>query len=167
MLSRPGTSEGNERLLDVRWTLDASLELARALVESRARIVTEYEEAPLIRANDGRLSQVFLNLLLNAAQSIEPGHPESNEIRIRCRGDRDRVIVSISDTGCGIPRENRALIFNPFFTTKSPQEGTGLGLAICESIVKGLGGKITMEENPAGGATFHVEIPAKEPSPQR
>ncbi len=159
-LSRSGANEETERLIDVRWTLDASLNLARALVASRARIVTEYEEAPLVRANDARLSQVFLNLLLNAAQAIEPGHPEQNEIRIRSGvTDRGRVFVSISDTGRGIPPENLDRIFDPFFTTKPPQEGTGLGLSICQSIVCGLGGEISVEAPSGHPTTFRVELP--------
>jgi len=165
-LSRTGAKEETERLLDVRWTLDSSLNLARALVSARARIETDYQEAPLVRANDARLSQVFLNLLLNAAQAIEPGAPERNEIRIRSGvAESGRVFVSISDTGCGIPKENLGRIFDPFFTTKPPQEGTGLGLSICQSIVCGLGGEISVERRNGRGTTFRVELPPREQRP--
>jgi two-component system, NtrC family, sensor kinase len=160
-LSRTGANEETERLLDVRWTLDSSLKLARALVSTRARIVTEYAEAPLVRANDARLSQVFLNLLLNAAQAIEPGRPDENEVRVRCgKSEEGGVFVSISDTGRGIAPEDLPRIFDPFFTTKAPHEGTGLGLSICQSIVWGLGGSIRVEPGGARGTTFRVDLPS-------
>jgi PAS domain S-box-containing protein len=157
-LSRTGANEDTERLLDVRWTLDSSIALARALISTRARIVTEYAEAPLIRANDARLAQVFSNLLLNAAQAIEPGKPELNEIRVRCGvAQNGNVFVSISDTGGGIPAGNHDRIFEPFFTTKP--DGTGLGLSICQSIVCGLGGQITADSQTPRGTTFRIELP--------
>jgi signal transduction histidine kinase len=130
-------------------------------LNGRARLVVDCEGVPPVRSNATRLGQVFLNLIVNGAQAIAPGNPERNEIRISARlASPGRVMVDVSDTGCGIPPENLERIFDPFFTTKPVGEGTGLGLAVCLSIVRSLGGSISVDSVPGKGTTFHVTLPA-------
>jgi CheY-like chemotaxis protein len=112
-------------------------------------------------ANDTRLGQVFLNLLINAAQAIGDGNVERNEIRIASRTDQQgQVVVEISDTGPGIPEKVRARIFEPFFTTKPVGKGTGLGLSICHDIIAALGGTIAVESEVDRGTLVRVTLPA-------
>ncbi|CAM3299638.1 histidine kinase [Corallococcus sp. ZKHCc1 1396] len=126
----------------------------------RARLVVECDGVPPVQGNGSRLGQVFLNLLLNAAQSIPPGNAEANEVRVVARpGAPGHVLVEVRDTGCGIAPEHRERIFDPFFTTKPLGVGTGLGLAVCHGIVTSLGGTLTMESSPGQGSIFRVCLP--------
>lgn len=148
-------------LVDVRWSLDAATNIARNEIEKRARLITRYGDVPLVRANESRLGQVFLNLLVNAAQAIPDGDPSGNEVRIATRVDAlGRVVIEISDTGPGIAAHEMERVFDPFFTTKPVGVGTGLGLSICHGIVAGLGGSIEIASAPGQGATFRVTLPA-------
>src|SRR6185295_1309014 len=113
-----------------------------------------------VHANEARLGQVFLNLLVNAAQAIPEGSADKNMIKIVTQWNGgDRVIVEVHDTGAGIPPEVAARIFEPFFTTKAVGSGTGLGLAIVHRIVASLSGRVAAEPRPGGGTIFHVELP--------
>ncbi|MGO8969168.1 MAG: PAS domain S-box protein [Myxococcaceae bacterium] len=147
--------------VDVRKVLSFAAKMADKELRQRARVVSELEDVPAVLGSEGRLGQVFLNLLLNAAQAIPDGAATSNEIRIRCL-HRDRtVVVEVSDTGRGIPEELQARIFDPFFTTKPVGEGTGLGLAVCHGIVRGLGGEISVRSEVGRGSTFSVLLPTQ------
>lgn len=113
-------------------------------------------------ANASRLGQVFLNLLLNAAQAIEPGAVEKNEVRVSTFVDAaGDVVIEIRDTGRGVPPEVAPHVFEPFFTTKPHGEGTGLGLWICHQILQSLGGHIALSSPPGRGACFRVTLPAQ------
>jgi CheY-like chemotaxis protein len=105
------------------------------------------------------LGQVFLNLLVNAAQAIAEGRPESNEVRLVSRVEGTCAVVEVQDTGCGIDADVRARLFEPFFTTKPKGVGTGLGLSICKGIVESHGGRLSVESQPGEGTTFRVELP--------
>lgn len=154
-------------LVDVRWALEAATNIARMEIEKRARLVTHYADVPLVRANESRLAQVFLNLLVNAAQAIPEGDPARNEVRIITSVDPfGRVVIEISDTGPGIAADEIERVFDPFFTTKPAGKGTGLGLSICHGIVAGLQGAIDVTSAPGNGATFRVTLPSAQPSPQ-
>ncbi len=145
----------------VAKVLRAAMNLAGGELRSRARLSTSIEEVPPVLASESRLSQVFLNLLVNAAQAIPEGQAERNEISVSARpGAGQRVLVEVRDTGCGIPPEHRRRIFDPFFTTKPPGVGTGLGLAICHGIVSSLGGEIDVESQVGRGTSFRVSLPA-------
>jgi two-component system, NtrC family, sensor kinase len=123
------------------------------------RIEREYlEELPVAWTDPPLLRQVVLNLLNNAAYAV--GRDGAIKVRTRAHG-KERLVLEVSDTGCGIPPENAGKIFDPFFTTKPPGKGTGLGLSICHNIVSRLGGKISMESEAGRGSTFSVELPAK------
>ncbi len=134
-----GADEDRRVPVDLRRVLDASVNLAWNDIRHRARLVKEYGETPLVLANEARLGQVFLNLLVNAAQALQVGGAEDNVIR---------VITSSADGHVTV------------FTTKPVGVGTGLGLWICQGIVSSLGGQISAENGPGGGAVFRVTLPA-------
>lgn len=123
------------------------------------------EDLPMILAEADRLEQVFINLMLNARDAIEERWENSmdpNAIRritLSTKSEKSHVIVSVSDTGHGIPKKIRSKIFEPFFTTKKVGKGTGLGLSISYGIIKECGGKITATNNPDGGAFFQIRFP--------
>jgi two-component system, NtrC family, sensor kinase len=145
--------------MDVRETLDQAIVMAQNEIRHKARLVKSYEDIPLIHANAGKLGQVFLNLLVNAAHALPSGSAAYNEIRVRCFLADNNVLVEVEDTGPGISHELIERIFEPFFTTKPIGEGTGLGLAICHGIVTGLGGTIEVDSEPGVGSTFRVTMP--------
>ncbi|MEI8258681.1 MAG: ATP-binding protein, partial [Deltaproteobacteria bacterium] len=147
--------------VDVRGPLETSIKLTSNEIRHRARLVRDLRPVPMVDASESRLGQVFLNLLVNAAQSIPEGSVVSNEVRVATRVAGDgRVLVEVSDTGGGMTPEVQARIFDPFFTTKAVGAGTGLGLSICSGIVKALGGEILVESTPGKGSTFSVLLPA-------
>jgi PAS domain S-box-containing protein len=152
--------EERQTMVSVEALLESSISMAANEIRHRAQLVRDFGGVPAVRANDARLGQVFLNLLVNAAQAIPEGHAEHNQIRVATRtDDAGRVVVAIGDTGCGIPPAVSARIFDPFYTTKPIGEGTGLGLAICQSIVTALGGEIQVESEVGVGTTFRVVLP--------
>lgn len=145
--------------VDVEAIMESSVRMAWNEVRHRALLVKNYGVLPKVAANEARLGQVFLNLLVNAAQSIREGDAEHNEIRIDVRHDGARAIIEISDTGAGIPPEIVGRIFDAFFTTKAVGVGTGLGLAICQRIVTDMGGELTVRSELGKGTTFSVTLP--------
>jgi len=114
---------------------------------------------PAVDANEARLGQVFLNLVVNAAQALPAGQAERNEIRVTTRLEGERVVIEVSDTGPGIPPHIIGRIFDAFFTTKAVGVGTGLGLAICQRIVTDMSGTLTVESEVGKGTTFRVSLP--------
>ncbi len=162
--------DGKEEAVDVHRVLDSVTQMASSTVRARAKLVKEYGDVPPVRGNEGKLFQVFLNLVINAAHAIEEGHSETNEIRLTtCLDDGGRIMVMVRDTGQGIPPEHLRRIFDPFFTTKASGVGTGLGLSICDTIVNALGGHISVESSVGAGTTFRVSLnvaPPKEPAGQ-
>jgi two-component system, NtrC family, sensor kinase len=105
------------------------------------------------------VSQVFVNLLINAAHAITPGEPQRHCVRVVTAVDGNRALATVSDTGSGIASDVLPRIFDPFFTTKAAGVGTGLGLAISRDIVARIGGRIGVESAPGRGTTFTVELP--------
>ena len=153
--------EERREVIDVKPILDLSVATAFNEIRHRARLVKDYGEIPLVLADDARLTQVFINLLVNAAQAIGGGNAEGNEIRVSTSTDEaGRAVIEIRDTGPGIPAAIMGRLFDPFFTTKPVGLGTGLGLSICHNIVTGMGGQITATNHPERGSTFRVVLPA-------
>ncbi len=152
--------DGRVGPVDLNPVLESCLTVAWNDIKTRARLVRDLKPLPAVRGNEGRLGQVFLNLLINAAQAVPAGAAEQHEIRVSSRplGD-DRVAIEVRDSGAGILPEHRSRIFDPFFTTKPPGIGTGLGLSICLGIVNGMGGTIEVESEPGRGALFRVVLP--------
>lgn len=149
-----------EHMIDVQQVLQRSIRMAKTQVKHAANLVVDLRPLPAICANETRLGQVFLNLLVNAAQAIGIGNVAENEIRVRSYTDpQGRAVIEVQDTGPGMTAEVRSKIFQPFFTTKPVGSGTGLGLAICRSIVNALRGDIEVESEPGKGALFRVVLP--------
>ncbi len=158
------SEDGDHGAVDVLEVLESALRIAWNEIRHRARLVRDFQPVPRVAANASRLSQVFLNLVINAAQAIPTGNASANEIRVATATAPDgRVEVRIADTGDGIPPELRARVFEPFFTTKPVGSGTGLGLAICHRIVTGLGGEIGFESATGVGTEFRLLLPAAPP----
>jgi signal transduction histidine kinase len=155
--------EGEGGHTNVHATLDAALRIAGHEIRHRAQLVKSYGDLPLVRGSDGRLGQVFLNLIMNAAQAMQEGEAHTNQLRVTTRlGDDGQVAVEIADTGTGIPNELLGKIFEPFFTTKKVGEGTGMGLSICRGIITSLGGDISVRSELGKGSTFRVTLPASD-----
>ena len=147
--------------VDVRRVLDAAINMAWNEIRHRAKLVKEYADVPIIWGNEARVGQVFLNILLNAAQALQVGAAEGNAIRVRTSTSaRGEAVVEVTDEGPGIEPDVLGRIFDPFFTTKPVGSGTGLGLWICQGIITALGGSIHAESRPGRGATFRVTLPA-------
>ncbi|MEZ4391399.1 MAG: response regulator [Polyangiales bacterium] len=146
--------------VDVARVMDSTLRMASNEIRHRARVVKCYGETPPVQASASRLGQVFLNLVVNAAQGISEGHAADNEIRITTSVEASgNVAVEIADTGSGMSPDVLRRLFTPFFTTKPVGSGTGLGLSICHRIVTDLGGTINVLSEVGRGTTFHISLP--------
>jgi PAS domain S-box-containing protein len=136
------------------------LQLANHQIRDRARVIRDLRSTPRVRANEGRIVQVLLNLIVNASQAIPKGDVERYWIRIASStGPDGRVVLEVSDNGAGIAERDVPNIFDPFFTTKAAEAGTGLGLAISRDIVRGIGGEIEVSSAEGRGTTFRVLLP--------
>ena len=151
---------------NLQSAIESAIGLAANELRQRARLVTDYGQLPAIWASEGKLSQVFLNLLLNAAYAIDEGDVQNNQVTIRTWADSQHVFVEIADTGKGIARENLERIFEPFFTTKPVGLGTGLGLSICKKIVTEFGGDLGVESQVGQGTRFTIRLPVKPDTPK-
>jgi PAS domain S-box-containing protein len=146
--------------VDLNAALDFAVKMTANELRHRARFERDTPATlPRVVANEARLAQVFVNLLVNAAQAIPEGAANENAVRVRAwtapEGD---VIVEVSDTGGGIPAEILGRIFDPFFTTKAVGVGMGLGLSICHATVRAFGGDISARSEVGGGATLRLRL---------
>jgi PAS domain S-box-containing protein len=156
--------------IDVTAVLESSIRMVWHEIRHRARLVRDFGEVPRVLANEARLGQVFINLLVNAAHAIPEQRAAANEIRVIARRDQaGRAVIEVKDTGSGISEEHLGRIFDPFFTTKPAGSGLGLGLSICHGIVTALGGEISAESRVGEGSVLRVTLPpapAKSDRPQ-
>jgi two-component system cell cycle sensor histidine kinase/response regulator CckA len=157
--------------IEVAEVLDAALQLVAHDLRQRARLVREFAPVPPVKANESRLGQVFLNLLVNALQALTaPPAAGTNEVRVRLSAPEGGfVLVEVIDTGEGIDPHVLPRVFDPFFTTKPTGVGTGLGLFVCQGIVTSLGGTLDVQSERGKGTTVRVRLPAvgreREPEP--
>lgn len=142
--------------------LESTLKIIWNELKYKAEIEKDYGDIGEVECYPQQLNQVFLNLLVNAAQAIE----KFGKISIRTWKEEGGVAVEIQDTGCGIPPQNLGRIFDPFFTTKPAGKGTGLGLSVVYNIVRQHHGRIDVESEPGKGTRFVVHIPTRAPAPE-
>jgi two-component system NtrC family sensor kinase len=162
---------------DEKTPLNINTALATVLMVSRneykyvAEAITDFGQIPEVPCRAGEINQVFLNLIVNAAQAIGEAVQGTNRqglIHVRTaidENDKNIVLVQIEDTGTGIPESIRDRVFEPFFTTKPPGKGTGQGLAISRSIVGKHGGSLTFDSVEGCGTTFSIRLPLHEKAP--
>ena len=157
-----GRDDGGEAVVNLDGVIDEAVTVVWNQIRHRARLERQYLCVPGVAASRRRLTQVMVHLLLNAAQAIPEGDSTANEIRISTYAAGDHVYVEISDTGCGMTEAECARAFEPFYTTRSPEEATGLGLTICRQFVEAAGGTLTLASQPDFGTTVRVVLPAAE-----
>jgi PAS domain S-box-containing protein len=160
-----GAPDGTRSFVDVNRTVESALSLTRGQILERAQIERRLTEVPPVLMDGGRLGQVVVNLLVNAAQAIPRSHAGDRRITVETRSDGHTVVIEVTDTGGGIAAEDLARIWQPFFTTKDPAVGTGLGLSIGREIVERAGGTIAALSpvpgtDPPSGARFVITLPA-------
>jgi len=152
-------NDGRSGAFDVNDAVRMALRMAQHELKHRATVVTELGQIPQVMGQLTEISQVFLNLLVNAAHAIVPGDPKRNRVHVVTAVEGERALARVSDTGAGISPDALTRIFDPFFTTKPAGVGTGLGLAISRDIVSRIGGAIRVESTVGRGTTFTVELP--------
>ena len=143
---------------DINAGIESTIHIVWNELKYKVSLKKEYGDIPITKCNLGQLNQVFMNMLINAANSIE----KQGDIIIRTRHEDGHIYISISDTGSGIPEKIISRIFEPFFTTKDVGKGTGLGLSIAYDIVKKHNGEISVESEVGKGTTFTIKIPVIE-----
>ncbi len=159
---RACTTDGDcLELVSLNDVVEKTLEIAEPQLRYKTRIERVFGEIPAVLANFGRLSQVFLNLFMNAAHAIEEEKPEWNRLRVSTQVRGGEVLILVQDTGKGIPEAARARLFEPFFTTKDVGEGSGLGLYICHQYVVRYGGTIELTDQPGFSTSFAIRLPVE------
>jgi signal transduction histidine kinase len=151
--ARPDEPEAREA--DVNECIESTLKLVWNELKYTCRVHKRLAPLPRVRCYPGQLNQVFMNLLVNAAQAI----PEQGDVSIETALDGEDLVIRIADTGAGIDAGNLPRLFEPFFTTKPVGQGTGLGLSIAHRIVKRHNGTIEVASKPGKGTTFTVRLP--------
>jgi len=151
--AHPG--QDKPKFADINQNIDSTVNVVWNELKYKADVIKDYGDLPRVQCYPQLLNQVFMNLLINAVQSIE----KRGEINIKTRADNGYVEIKISDTGSGIPKENLNRIFDPFFTTKDVGKGTGLGLNVAYNIIKKHHGKIDVNTGLGKGTTFTIKIP--------
>lgn len=151
-------------LVQINEVVDVACTMVYNEIRHRARLVKDLGRVPMISADRGKLTQVLMNLLVNAAQAITEGAADKNQVKVSTRLYEGEVLLTVEDTGFGIPENVRDRIFEPFFTTKSPEQGTGLGLSLSLEIVRKHGGEIRFTSTTGKGTRFEVALPVKSAS---
>jgi len=153
--AHPGNDE--QMLVDINKGLESTLNVVNNEIKYKATVSKEFGEIPLVEGYPQKLNQVFMNILVNAAQSIK----EKGEIKIVTQQKGKYATVTISDNGCGIEKEHLSKIFDPFFTTKAIGKGTGLGMNIAYNIIKEHKGKIDVKSQVGKGTVFTIILPGR------
>ncbi|MCD4720243.1 MAG: response regulator [Desulfobacula sp.] len=153
--AHPGNDE--QMLIDINKGLESTLNVVNNEIKYKATITKNLGDIPMVEGYPQKLNQVFMNILVNAAQAIK----EKGEIKIQTKKEGRYVVISISDTGCGIKKEHLSKIFDPFFTTKEIGKGTGLGMNIAYNIIKEHKGKIDVKSIAGKGTIFTIILPGK------
>ncbi len=152
--------EDRREPVDVVKVAELACKMAMNEIRHRGRLVLDLQPVPDVLADESRLTQVFLNLLINAAHACQGKREGGHEVRVTTRAVDGGVVIEVEDTGVGMSDKVQARLFEPFFTTKGAGMGTGLGLSICHDIVTGLGGTISATSEPGAGSRFRLVLPA-------
>jgi signal transduction histidine kinase len=156
--------EAEVKEADIHEGIDTTLMLLSNIVPPNLEIVKNYGKLPKVSCYPGKLNQVFMNILTNSIQAVKSKpHRDRDRITITTKRSRNQVVISMADTGPGIPEDVRVKIFDPFFTTKGVGEGTGLGLSIVYTIIEKHSGKIEVVSQQGKGAEFILTLPIKHP----
>jgi C4-dicarboxylate-specific signal transduction histidine kinase len=158
--SLAGTNERDRSLVDLNEIVRSALRVGGTAVRRQAEVVTHFGADVWVHATAGRLVQVFINLVVNAAQAMDEARSPRRQISITTRREGERVVAEVADTGPGVRPEHLTRLFEPFFTTKQPGTGIGLGLSISRDIVHRHGGEIRVTSRSGQGAVFAVDLPA-------
>ncbi|HEY4119373.1 MAG TPA: ATP-binding protein, partial [Byssovorax sp.] len=176
MFAAPPAPTGTRRtLVDVVRTVDSALSLTRGQILERAELVRDLVDVPPVLMDDGRLAQVIVNLLVNATHAVRQATASergerSAAISVATSSDGHTVSIAVTDTGVGVPEQDQARVWQPFFTTKPPDVGAGLGLSISRDIVERAGGSVSIEspvrhaDGTLRGSRFVVTLPAAGPA---
>lgn len=153
--------EGDIELLQLNDLITVACNLTRNEVRHHAETRVLLGELPTFPGHRGRITQVLVNLIINAAHAIESVPRDQHTISLISRFDEgtEEVVMEVHDTGCGIAPESQSRIFEPFFTTKAAHRGTGLGLSLCSDMVRRHGGRIDVQSQVGAGAVFSVHLP--------
>ena len=145
--------------LDLRTVLEQAVALARGEIEPKAQLTASYLTVPLVRGSVRQLGQVFVSLLINAAQALPTGSPDAQRVDVELdTSEAGWARVAIADTGSGITADVLPHIFEPLFSTKRGA-GMGIGLAVVREVVEELGGRVSVDSEPSRGTLFIVELP--------
>lgn len=147
--------------VDINEIVGDAIRLVGPVVRQRARLQQSLGAVPRIAADAGQFTQIVVNLVLNAADAVEP-KGGAGVVEITTAAVDDGVAIAVSDNGTGVPDAIREQIFDPFFTTKPRGHGTGLGLAVVADLVRARGGRVEVASPPGGGARFEVWLPVGE-----
>ena len=161
-LNRFSREEEDLAPTDANRVARTATQIVRNQFRHNKKLIEEFAPVPIMEAAEGRLVQLLVNLLSNAAQALEKR--ADPRVWLRTRSERGKVIFEVEDNGPGVPPRTRGKMFTPFFTTKPVGQGTGLGLAICHSIAVSHGGTIEYFEGAEGGAGFRVIMPTRVPA---
>jgi signal transduction histidine kinase len=146
--------------VDVHRSLDFAIAMAEPELQGHARLTRDYGALPAVRGSEARLSQIFLNLIINAAHALHDAGHGRGQINVVTRTHpTGEAMIEVHDTGRGISSAALRHLFEPFYTTKPPGLGTGLGLTICRDIVRSLGGRIEVDSKEGRGSIFRVVLP--------
>ncbi len=143
--------------VDIEAACEAAINLSRNQLQHRAHLVRNFVRASAL-ANEVRLVQVVVNLLVNAVHAVPVGAADDNTITVSIEQAENLVIIEVRDTGVGISDENLPHIFEPFFTTRPQGEGTGLGLSVCLGLIEKMGGRIDVDSEVGVGTSFRVTL---------
>ena len=149
--------ESDSSKIDLQHAIESAVALASNELRFRATLALDFKPIPLVWASEGKLSQVFLNLLINASHAMDDS--KTRAITIRTWTEEGSVCAGVEDTGAGIKPEDMTRIFEPFFSTKRIGAGSGLGLSICRNIINEFGGDIQVESEVDKGTRVVVRLP--------
>ncbi len=152
------SERGQAPAADLQRAMEKALDLAASEIRFRAEVAREFGDVPPARGSEAQLTQVFLNLLINAAHAIEEGDARRNVIRVRTWAEGDHVFAEVVDSGVGIEPDDLRNVFKPTYTTKHTKSGLGFGLSIADKVVRGCGGRIAAASLPGVGSRFAVRL---------